>query len=248
MILTLTFSSDSFASVSASTSAEPCTSALTIIGRSFTPPSAICCCRDSSVRRPPLATSGLLLRLRLPERRDLPRLGRIGHRLEAVAWRGQGLEAEHFDRRGGAGRLDRTAAVVDERAHAADDRAGDDVVADAAACRPARARSPPDRGRDRAWSRAPCRSALRFGLALRSPISVTSRIISSRGRGSVFFLADTSTNTVWPPQSSGISPRSRELALHDFGIGAGLVDLVDGDDDLHVRGLGVIDGFPASAA
>ena len=85
--------------------------------------------------------------------------------------------------------------------------------------------------------------ALRFGLALRSSISVTSRIISSSVSMPVFFFADTSTNTVWPPQSSGISPRSVELALDRFRIGARLVDLVDRDDDLHVRGLGVIDRF-----
>ena len=44
-------STRSFASVSARTSADPCTSALMMIGSSFTPPSAICCCKDSRVRR-----------------------------------------------------------------------------------------------------------------------------------------------------------------------------------------------------
>ena len=61
MILTLTLSSDSLASELASTSAEPCTSALTMIGRSLTPPSAICCCSVSSVSRLPLATSAFSL-------------------------------------------------------------------------------------------------------------------------------------------------------------------------------------------
>ncbi len=58
-----------------------------------------------------------------------------------------------------------------------------------------------------------------------------------------FFFADTSTNTVWPPQSSGIRSEVGELALDRFRIRARLVDLVDRHDDLHVRGLGVIDGF-----
>ena len=34
-----------------------------------------------------------------------------------------------------------------------------------------------------------------------------------------------------------------ELLLHAIGHGVGLVDLVDGHDDRHIRGLGVIDGF-----
>ena len=59
MILIFVFSSDSLASVSASTSAEPCTSALMMIGSSFMPPSAICACSDSRVSRPPFAPSAL---------------------------------------------------------------------------------------------------------------------------------------------------------------------------------------------
>ena len=59
-IFTLLVASAS-ASVSASTSAEPCTSALMMIGSSFMPPSAICCCSDSSVRRPPLPPSAFSL-------------------------------------------------------------------------------------------------------------------------------------------------------------------------------------------
>ena len=57
MMRILTFSSDSLVSVSASTSAEPCTSDLTMIGISFMPPSAIFSCSDSSVSREPRAPS-----------------------------------------------------------------------------------------------------------------------------------------------------------------------------------------------
>ena len=64
--------------------------------------------------------------------------------------------------------------------------------------------------------------ALRFGLALRSSISVTSRIISSSVSMPVFFFADTSTNTVWPPQSSGIRPRSVSWRLTVSGLAPGL--------------------------
>ena len=64
--------------------------------------------------------------------------------------------------------------------------------------------------------------ALRFGLALRSSISVTSRIISSRPSRFCFFFADTSTNTVLPPQSSGISPSSVSWRLTVSGLAPGL--------------------------
>ena len=89
MIRILTLSSLSFVSVSASTSAEPCTSALMMIGSSLMSPSAICCCSDSSVRRPPLLAERLFLGLRLAVRDDLPRLDRIVDDLERVARRGQ---------------------------------------------------------------------------------------------------------------------------------------------------------------
>ena len=46
-----------------------------------------------------LAAERLLLGLRLAEVRDLPRLGRVGQRLEGVARLRQAAEAEHFDRR-----------------------------------------------------------------------------------------------------------------------------------------------------
>ena len=99
MMRTLTFSSVSFVSVSASTSAEPCTSALMMIGSSFMPPSAICCLQRLEREPRALAAERLFLGLRLAEERDLPRLGRVGERLERVARLRQAAEAEHFDRR-----------------------------------------------------------------------------------------------------------------------------------------------------
>ena len=102
-----------------------------------------------------LGAERAVLRLLLAERGDLSRLGGFGH-LEHVARLRQPGQAEHFHRRRRPRRLRRPPAVVDERADAADDRAGDEGVADAAACRPARAPSPPDRGPCRAWLRAPC--------------------------------------------------------------------------------------------
>ena len=61
MIRILTFWSVSLVSVSASTSAEPCTSALMMIGNSFMSPSAICCWSDSSVSRVPFPPSAFSL-------------------------------------------------------------------------------------------------------------------------------------------------------------------------------------------
>ena len=131
MIRTLTFSSESLASVSASTSAEPCTSALTRIGSSLTLPSAILSLRPSSVRRGPLA----------PSARSRAWVWRNEATCRAFAWSamtwkvspgaGRPVEAEHLDRRRRAGQLHAVAAVVDERAHLADDRPRDDRVADA---------------------------------------------------------------------------------------------------------------------
>ena len=60
------------------------------------------------------------------------------------------------------------------------------------------------------------------------------------------FLAETSTKTV--PSSPrrplfGNQAAIGQLLLDAVGIGFGLVDLVDGHDDGHVGGLGVVDGL-----
>ena len=85
MILIRVLSSDSLASVSASTSAEPCTSALMMIGSSFD--AFFRQLRLQRFEREARAPGGvrLVLGLALAERRDLPRLGGIGDLLEAVA-------------------------------------------------------------------------------------------------------------------------------------------------------------------
>ena len=57
------------------------------------------------------------------------------------------------------------------------------------------------------------------------------------------FFAETSTNSVSPPRLAGCRPRVGELLDDLRGVGLGLVDLVDGDDDRHVGGAGVVDGF-----
>ena len=44
-----------------------------------------------------------------------------------------------------------------------------------------------------------------------------------------------------PAPLLGLQPELRQLGAHALGIGVGAVDLVDGDDDRHLGGLGVVD-------
>ena len=85
--------------------------------------------------------------------------------------------------------------------------------------------------------------ALRLALAFSSRMSADSRIISSSWSRFSRFFADTGTVTVLPPQSSGHQAQLGQLALDVVGIGAGLVDLVDGDDDRHVGRPRVVGRF-----
>ena len=62
----------------------------------------------------------------------------------------------------------------------------------------------------------------RSGAAFSSPKSATRQIISSSRFKLVFCLAETSTNTVLPPQSSGTSPRSASCFLGRSGSAPGL--------------------------
>ena len=64
--------------------------------------------------------------------------------------------------------------------------------------------------------------ALRLGLALSSPRSLTSNTISSSRSRFCFFFADTSTVTVFPPQSSGIRSSSVSSRLTRSALAFGL--------------------------
>ena len=150
-----TSSVPSLSSAATIASTEPCTSPLMTSGNSLTP--ARLQLRHHLLERAALAD---MLGDRLVARQALAVLGDLaGARLvlddrEAVAGLRRALEAEDLDRRARAGAfLDLLAAVVDQRADAAPLVAGDDDVADAAACRSAPARSRPGRGPCRAWPR-----------------------------------------------------------------------------------------------
>src|SRR5262245_45651469 len=71
-------------------------------------------------------TEGAFLRLRLTEGRNLPGLCRVGHSLERVAWLREARQPKDFDRRRWRRQLHGTSTIVDERAHASDDRPRDE--------------------------------------------------------------------------------------------------------------------------
>ena len=64
--------------------------------------------------------------------------------------------------------------------------------------------------------------AARSGVAFNSPRSATRQIISISRFRLVFFFAETSTNTVLPPHSSGTSPRSASCFFTRSGKASGL--------------------------
>ena len=79
------------------------------------------------------------------------------------------------------------------------------------------------------------------GLALSSSTSESRMIDSSRSSRFCFVFAETSTNIVSPPHSSGWRPRLRHLGADAVGLRALLVDLVDRDEDRHAGRLRVVD-------
>ena len=84
-------------------------------------------------------------------------------------------------------------------------------------------------------------SAGRFGLALRSSSSACSRIASSSLSRLVFLSAETSTSSTSPPSSSTTSSCCSSSWRTRSGLRIRPVHLVDGDDDRHLRRLGVAD-------
>ena len=142
-------------------------------------------------------------------------------------------------RRAGLG--DPLALVVLERADAAERLADDDDVADLERARSGRARSRPGRGPCRAAPRRSCRRRSRFGLALSSWRSATSRIISISSSRPGRVLAETGHErhvaAVLLDDDAGLG----QLGLDPVRVGVRLVDLVERDDDRHLGRLGVAD-------
>ena len=161
-------------------------------------------------------------------------------RLERIAGLRQAGQPEHFDRRRRRRHLDGLAAVVDERAHAADDRARDERVADAQ-----RAVLHEDR-RDRAAAAIELRLEhgarripLRIGLVL-ADVADEQNHFEQRVEPGLLLRRDRHHDGLAAPVFRH-EIQIRQLALHALGIGARLVDLVDRHDDRHVRRLRVVD-------
>ena len=188
------------------------------------PPSAICACSDSSVRRPPLAPSALFFACS-------SRNAAICRALAASAT---------WNTSPGCGRPVRpsTSTGVDGPA----DFVGRPRSSMSARTRPT---TGPAMNVSPTFSVPSCTStvatgprplssfdsstvpeALRLGFALSSPISLTSRIISSSRSMFVRFFADTSTVTVFPPHSSGIKSSSVNSRLTRSATAFGLSTLL----------------------
>ena len=153
---------------------------------------------------------------------------------------GSCLEAEHFDRCRRAGDLERPAAVVDERAHAADDRPGDDVVADAQRAvlhehGRHRTAAAIELGLEHRAERRP----LRVGLVL-ADFGDEQNHLEQQIEALLLLRRDLDEHRRAAP-FLGHEVQVGELPLDRLGIRAGLVDLVDRDDDRHVRRARVID-------
>ncbi len=83
--------------------------------------------------------------------------------------------------------------------------------------------------------------AVRYGLALSSWRSATSRTISISSSSPTRLLADTGTSGTSPPYSSTTIAGLGQLGLDPVRVGIGLVDLVERDDDRDLGRLGVAD-------
>ena len=206
-------------------------------------PSAICCLQRFEREAAAFGAERLLLRHALAVGGDLPRLCRIGQRLEGVAGLRKAGQAEHFDRRRRRRHLDRLTAVVNQRADAPDNRAGDEGVADAQ-----RAVLDEDGGHRTApaielrFEHGARRVPLRVRLVLSDVGDEQDHLEQLVEPGSLLRRHRHHDRLAAPV--FGHEVQIGELALDALGIGAGLVDLVDRDDDRHVRRLRVIDRFP----
>ena len=238
---------DIFSSEPTIASSEPCTSDLMTTGSSFASPAAICENICSSV----------------PRRRDRDLLGAqpalaelgdlAGPRLvldhgEIIAGQRRALETQHLDRHRRTGLLDR--AGRDRRSGRARGpiRRRRRRCRRPGACRAGPAPSRPRRGRARAWPRSPRPAPARSGLALRSSSSACSRMASSSLSRLACVLAETSTSSTSPPSFFDHELVLQQLLADPVRVGVRLVDLVDGDDDRHLRRLGVADRLDRSAA
>ena len=151
------------------------------------------------------------------------------------------VEAENLDGLARGGLLDPLAAIVVERANAAPGIARDDRVADlerAAVDQHRRDGAAADvqaRLDDRA-GRLGGRVGAQVELGVGDEQDALEQIVEAFG----LLRRDTRDLDV-PAPLLRLQPFGRELAQHTVGVRVGKIDLVDGDDDRHLSGAGVVD-------
>ena len=172
---------------------------------------------------------------------DVASLGFVGH-LELIAGFGHTLQTEDFDRRGRRGLFDRAAMIVEKRAHFAVDGADDEDVAGVQGAvlhqnGGHRAAAAIDAGFEnraagrRAWIGAKLAQIGNEQDHLEQLIEI---FLFARGD----FDHDGIAAPFFRHQAA-----IGKLPLDAFGLGFRLIDLVDGNNDGHVRGTRVVDGF-----
>ena len=177
----------------------------------------------------------------LAEFDDVPRARFVGH-LELVARFGSALQAENFDRRRGPRAFHRAAVIVKHRANLAVDRAANENVSGIQ-----RSRLHQDR---RHRAAAPVHAGFQHGArAGRFRIGFQFAQVGDEQKHfeqlvQILFLlrGDFHHHGVSAP-FLGHQAALGKLALDALGLRARLVDFVDGHDDGHARGFGVVDGF-----
>ncbi len=238
---TLTFSFESFCSVSVSTSADPPTSVLMMIGSSLTSPDSICLWSCSRVRRLDFASAAS----RAFWSRKLTIC--LALAVSVTTWKSspgfrQRFEAEYFDRGRGLRLADLRAAVVLHGAHFAEYRTADEEVADVQRA------VAHQHGGDRtaaavelSFDHGTHGRAARVGFEILH-IGHQEDHLEQQIEMVMGFGGDLNHDGVAAPilrQQAAVG----QLLLDALGLGVGLVDLVDRHEDRHLGGARVVDGF-----
>ena len=151
------------------------------------------------------------------------------------------LEAENLDRVAGAGLLDAIAAEIVERSHLAPGIAGDDRVPDAQ--RPAlhqQGRDGPSPHIEPALDDRARGRNVRVGEQLKLGVCDEQHLLEQVVEPLLLGGGDVGELRLAAPLL-GLEIMRNELLTHALGVGVVLVDLVDDDEDRHVRGARVVD-------